>query len=775
MQQKLLRNLPLICYLLEKGLNILNGFPPKEHSMQVNNDRPYVNLVAGQLYSHQVASLPPVKDARALFTEFFQALNNPVAAPQDVKPNFIAEATEAFKAMTKDAEGLDNIITFWNNVTEAVKTAEDPEAARKAAESTLGKCLFLLDFGNLDELVDVVAGENPQHALNEYFVSVLKNEAKELETRVNDLKKFDIVSEPNTLRANLLPAYVAELVLTSSQFFNSAIAGDVTQALFLRGELANQKEVERVLTALTNKEECYTILNSIANADNKQLYLEAILSYVGATGAQNSSSVLFSQLSKQANLTGFCQAMKEIIENGFYEKKVDGYTKSFRFDIAASSSSLEKVLSTSNNGSITDKWGVKVGYNTNDRLWQVHGVRNAAEAMEIEDVEAAVKEALQQLGGENPPRRFNITPKALIAAMAKGDQALIAAGNEAFTATYENPIVATWLHAISTIAQAGPKSELVARVHNAVGQALGGYFTSQDIHERASVTKLFANFMASVKESLLQQVPADGKTLQTLCIKALPEEEHNRPAIKAVLSVIKTAGFSNNLSLKELAQDPRDLTRAFHGTQSVVFEAKNARSLLTSLLERAKAKKENVQSYLAAPAHALVFTQQVANFDATKALVQADAIVQTFVKQDAHRQEIFSWVKAHLLDKNFHEEFAKDVAAISKNPTFDGFRHELFTVINSYIQGEGFEQAKQELDNFLVTKMYQKENKLAVSFARSTMKQLGEETEFCLYPDPITGDIAVGRLANKMLTRLEQGDWFSGEWEYSETKLETAV
>ncbi len=787
--------------------------------MQVNNNGPFSNLVAGQLYDFQTRTLvaqPNKADAKALLLSFIETQKSQEQQAPATKPiAFLEKAQKAFPQIfnaifEEGDEEIETLSAFVNRVIAEYKSAQDSESAKITAERTLGQLLFLLDFDNI-KATEAISQESPQHALATSFSDVVQELRTALDARVIELRKYDIVTESNTLRARELPKTVANALITSTGLFNTAIIDDVKKALFLKGDIESQNEITEVLNSLATNPECYQMLEAakapasnelassplilamldladdteLCDAHAKECLLSACLSQVVQSPIDDEVSPIFGQLLKQVNLPRFMSDINTLLETGCLTREIEGHPKIVPFTLDGNSSPLQKQLSISSNGSITDRWGVKAGLTANDRLWQVHGIIAACEAMGIEDLEAAVKEALALIGGESPSRRFNTTPKAVIAAMAKGDEAASTEGFIAFTNTYENPLLCGWKGALTAMATIRPRAEQLARVHHAVTETLFSHFTSQDIHERAALGGIYTGFKKNLQTSLATTAPSNTKSFQELVLKALPESEKELPQIKTIQALIKSHAFAKDVSLKfdpkktpwdsVVRADALSFTKTYMGSENGRFEPKSAHGLFAALLDYSKQLQNSAKGFLSSPQQALVFDATHSAFANEKKRAfwntyekQADAVMQEAVRNAEDREAIYSWIKETILDANFREEFANDVAGIGQKITFADFRQSMHNILGHYIQGDGLALANAELDMRLVSLLFSKRNDLFVPFATSTWEMDGVTPQFCFYPDPIDKTVVIGMIRGDTLVRLNQNDWLDGEWEFGQ-------
>lgn len=786
--------------------------------MQVNNEnRPFVNIVAGHLYDFQSVNVQPKNDkpdaVKALLLKFIEGQKgaSPRAEAQEIR-SFIDEATDTFKellnnAFPDDCQEKTSLTTFWDKVVKEHTEAQEP-AGKLAAERVLGQFIYLVDSDAKNTALLVLA-ETAQYLVGESFKMEMNKAKDALTARIAAVHKHNIVTEANDLRRSLLPTALAKVLITSNGQLNTAVFDDVKNAFFLKGDVSYQKEISVVLDTLAKRETCYQILedttapesqdvaswslilamldltddSEVSYTEAKMCALSAALSQVVHTAVDNDTSVIFGQLLKQANLARYMSDMNTLLETGCLEREVDGQNRNLILSITGNSSPLQKIISTSVNGSITDHYVAK-----NDRIWQVEGIIDACLAMGIHNVEEACKSALKTLGGEKPARRFSITSEQLILKMAQDDKKLAQMGNLAFTAAYENLLVRAWQNTLNSMATVRPRAQYVARMYQAVREVLFSHFTAKDIHERAALESIFSHFVTGLQSNLTTERITSPKALQELVIKALPQAELDRPQVKTVVDLVKTNTFIQNVSQKydavkkpwdvKLDVDLLGLAKTYGGQATLRFEPKSALGLFANIVEQAPSIQKDASAFLASPQGVLKITTPVHEaFSKAQARAfwdtiqdKTNAIMTTMTREEETRQQVYTWIQENILHADHAEEFAKDVTNIRAKLTFDEFRDEVHAGIENFIQGDGLALAKRELDNFFATLLTKKDGTLVIPFATSTKDLDGQSCTFCLYPDPVSKRIALGMIRGDSLLRLNQSEWFEGSWEFGQVE-----
>lgn len=721
--------------------------------------------VSGQLYDLQIHALPPKKYTSEECTELFQKC----VQVDEVPPAALAKAdpTDAFVALLGGSEEV-GILHFWRELDDSLK----------------GQCLAVLNRKGVEHLKTLIEGENPRTRVTECFIEDLKAALGDLDAEVARCSKHEIAKDTNAVRAQLLPQAMSKVLVTSNGFFNTAIIDTVKEIFFLKGELANQTLISEVLNGLVASNERFDSIKApqsqdvaswaairsfgdVTDTQAKVAALSCCLAPVVKSTVDNDLALQFATTLRKTNLKHFVEVVRTVIETGTLSRYVDGFQRQVAFTLTSKSSPLMATIQTTRNGSIEDRWFSGVGATKNARLWEVPGIINAAKAMGIEDVKGATEKALQALIPEEAAKALVKTPRHSVTAYdvisKMGDNAAL--GAAAFTATYENPLMRGILNVLTDMATIRGRSHQVARVFHAVQDELHQRVQPKTLEERAQLRTLFRDFLARFGNSLKSGVVATEK----MAVEALGAEER----LQNVAEYFKSLAFKD-VCKTDVVMNPADLVRVYQGSTSCYFTPKSAVGLFGLLREEVDRLPKDAVSYLTTDKMVLEFVHTDNVFTESQARplwddyqTEADAQMNTIVQAPDVQQDVYSWIKANLIAADQAELFDDAVLTLNRLPTFADFHAKMHETLDMLISDEIVRaQALEELDSYLVTKLYAAKPHLFALFAKATTKVEGQDVSLVFYPDTLLSQPAVGMLVNGTIRRLDQQEWLNTAWEF---------
>jgi hypothetical protein len=145
----------------------------------------------------------------------------------------------------------------------------------------------------------------------------------------------------------------------------------------------------------------------------------------------------------------------------------------------------------------------------------------------------------------------------------------------------------------------------------------------------------------------------------------------------------------------------------------------------------------------------------------------------TLVRSKESRAALFTWIKENVLNRaewvkeellpSIHEQFDESVRSIGIRLTAVNFRTQLFNRLTYLIQGDILEQAKADIDHYLLQQVAAMEE-VVVPFAETDAEVHGHDATYALVADPINNTLAIGKLVDDKLERVTQD--VAGHWAF---------
>ncbi len=664
----------------------------------------------------------------------------PKDAPQPNPQKGIEEATDAFNIFiadvykeNADSEDAKALQAFWNTVS------KNPDSA--AAEVVLGKFLFLIDEKDrLKKAIELAKRDDAQNAVTKEFIAIIDELKIKFNTEgddiANDAKKYGINPTAPVVKRNLLPTLLAKILVTTTGFVNISALKDSLVDTFCTG----QEEVKRMLNLLAEKGELYSCLNAVqppksediaswplirsmlttkgnAEVDEvaaKRAALSAYLAPVTKTSIDDEVTTRFGMELKLANPVRFAKDINTLIEHGCLERDVAGQPEPVRFTISPHSEYLVRTIKPSKTGQLNHNRY----FGENIWLYEFHGMKTAAKAMgiRIDGTKTATVGALETLGANTKANSFDVTLVQVVDEMAKQTKVENAAqlalyGNFALLNLFENPVLRSWQEIMKKIASQESSIAPLAKVHHTVHALFAKHAAGS-----AEVGALVASRLSGV----LPQAPREEKALKAHVAKAFSADERKLPQVAAAVKELDEAALA---WIAGSHVDAESFINLYKGVvpQDWSGALKDAATALREKLLETREQENGLFS-----ANWLgdgLFEADVAGF-------AMDGIKETLATMG-------NFIVPATEEKAEHEWTLGDIRA----------------QVQLRLKGVGLEDqlldtAMQRLDNHITSLLHQVKPELFASM------EVAKDNSILLYPDPVTGNVGVGKLVEDKFVRI---------------------
>jgi len=504
----------------------------------------------------------PLKSQPTIKIQFKERINaanktessaNPAIAP------LFSEEQAALKAIVdkkypEDCAEKKKLLEFSAEVVAKSQPAQASQAApaigltpeQIASRELFGQLLFIADRDPVKcaNLINRKDFEADKKAVQLCFTLEMKALKTSIDAFVKNEASLGICNE-SALYAGLVPKEIAKAMVTSTGLINLGIVSGLKKALFLPGDVAQQKEMDKVFKDLEKKNTRWNAIkeqkapaakdapsrvlivatldlpvdHEVTDVDAKRAALSAHLTLLVQTNIGNCFADSAGKLIKKLDPSRYAGDLNALILHSKLQRKVNGKEKTVEFELNGNNSDLQNPVKIGKNGSFQQFWGTYF-------VWQSHGFKLAANAMGIpsDKYEESMKKAVETLSKNKGSDKFTTSAQEIILELAGNDQAKAHLGYFGFTALRENPLQRSWENTLAAMAELRPRSLVRGQILQCVQTVLMQQFQTRNVFQDALLSKVFQQFMVNLNKNIVieyspnanvqnaTKVSADGKS-----------------------------------------------------------------------------------------------------------------------------------------------------------------------------------------------------------------------------------------------------------------------